>query len=78
MTLSKDQTKSLLDFVASSKPDELDCDSCFDHMAEFVENELAGQEIPVALQKVQRHLDQCACCNDEHNALIEGLKALKP
>jgi cation transport regulator ChaC len=76
MSLSKDQTKSLLAFVASSKSDEMDCDSCFDHMADFVEKELAGEEIPAALQKVQRHLDQCACCDDEHNALLEGLKAL--
>lgn len=77
MTISNEQTKSLLSFIASSKLDELDCDSCFDHMAEFVEQELAGAEIPEALQKVQRHLAQCACCNDEHNALLEGLRALE-
>lgn len=77
MALSKDKTKSLLDFVASSKPDDLDCDRCFEHMAEFVESELTGEEIPAAMQKVQRHLVQCACCADEHKALIEGLKALE-
>ena len=77
MTISNDQTRSLLSSIASVQVDELDCDSCFDHMAEFVETELTGIDVPEALQKVQRHLNQCACCNDEHNALLEGLRALQ-
>lgn len=76
MTISPEQTKSLLSFVASTQSDEMDCDRCFDLMAEFVEKELTGVEIPEALRKVQRHLNQCACCNDEHNALLEGLRAI--
>lgn len=77
MTISSEQTRSLLAFVSGVQPDELDCDGCLDQMAAFVENELAGTEVPEALKKVQRHLDQCACCNDEHNALMEGLLALE-
>ncbi|MEM6366135.1 MAG: hypothetical protein AAF745_17020 [Planctomycetota bacterium] len=77
MPISHDQTESLLRLVSSSKPDEIDCDGCFDHLAEFVEHELLGQEIPDALIKVQRHLEQCACCNDEHAALLDGLRTLE-
>lgn len=77
MTISIDQTKSLLHYVASVQTDTLDCDSCFDHMAEFVEQELAGKEIPEALHAVQLHLSQCACCNDEHTALVEALMSLE-
>lgn len=76
MTISPEQTKSLLSFVASAESDELDCERCFDQMAEFVEKELMGVEIPEAFRKVQRHMNQCACCNDEHNALLEGLRAI--
>lgn len=77
MKLSNDQTKTLLRMISSAKSDELDCDSCFDSMAEFVEHELAGTEIPDAMLKVKRHFDQCACCNDEHKALLEGLRSLE-
>ncbi len=76
MKLSAKQTQSLLDTIAATKPDALDCEGCFDHLAEFVDLELAGAEIPNALSKAQRHLDQCACCQDEHAALLEGLRAL--
>jgi hypothetical protein len=77
MKITNEQTKTLLQFVATSKPDEIDCDGCFDHMAEFVEYELLGSDIPEALQKVHRHIEQCPCCNDEHNALLEGLRAIE-
>lgn len=77
MTISNDQTKSLLSYVAGTRSDDIDCDRCFDHMAEFVEAELAGVAVPEALRKVERHLSQCACCADEHNALLEGLRALE-
>lgn len=76
MSLSKEQTESLLAMIATSKEDSLDCDGCFEHLAEFVEHELASREIPEALALVARHLDQCACCNDEHNALLEALRSL--
>jgi len=76
MKLSAEQTRSLLESVAAVKPDELDCDGCFEHLAEFVELELTGAEIPEALAKVRRHIAQCPCCKDEHNALLDSLRAL--
>lgn len=76
MAISKQQAESLLAFVASAKADAIDCDECFATMAEFVEHELSGQELPAAMQAIQRHMDQCACCKDEHNALVTALKEL--
>ena len=76
MKLSAEQTRSLLQSVASAKSDDMDCDGCYGHLAEFVELELAGTKIPEALQKVQRHLDQCKCCGEEYDALIEALREL--
>ena len=77
MKLTKAHTKALLQYVAGSQPDQLDCDGCFEHVAEFVEHELFGNEIPKALQKIERHLQQCPCCSDEHSALLEGLHVIE-
>ncbi len=76
MKISDEQTKYLLALIASTEADELDCDDCFKQMAEFVERELAGAELSDAMQRVARHLSQCECCNDEHDALMGALKAL--
>ena len=76
MALSKEQIESLLAMVASVKPDTMECDGCLEHLAELVDCELSGLEIPEALRQVQRHIDQCPCCDDEHAALLEGLRAI--
>lgn len=74
MKLSKQQTKSLLNYIAKTTPDDLGCDGCMEHLAEYVEHELSELELPELLKRVQIHLGQCPCCGDEHMALIEGLR----
>ncbi len=76
MKLDKEQLQAMLQMIATSKSDEIACDGCFEHVAEFVDHELLGSEVPEALEKVKRHIEQCLCCNDEHNALLEALQQL--
>jgi len=73
MPLKPEQVSKLLNMVSSSDTDSLDCDGCFDHIAEFVDIHLASQEVPAALI----HLQQCVCCKGEFNALLDGLRALE-
>ena len=62
MALSEEQIAKLMGMIATSQADDLDCDGCFEKLSEFVELELASQEIPGALQAVEMHLKQCKCC----------------
>ena len=77
MALSEEQIANLMGMIATSQADELDCDGCFKQLSVFVEAELASREIPEALRAVETHLEQCKCCQDEYNALLEGLRALQ-
>ncbi|EMI46859.1 hypothetical protein [Rhodopirellula sp. SWK7] len=77
MSLSKKQISTLLGLIGSTEPDATDCDGCYSHLAEFAELELAGSEVPEAFEAIQRHLEQCPCCKNEFDVLIEGLKALQ-
>lgn len=77
MSLSKEQIQNLLGMIKSTLSDGLDCDGCFEHLAEFAELHLQSREIPDALKAVETHLQQCCCCNDEFDALVEGLRALE-
>ena len=76
MPLTNKQISNLLGMVASGEPDRLDCDGCFEQLAEFAEIHLTSREIPEALRAVETHLRQCACCREEFDALLEGLRAL--
>ena len=78
MTLSNNATERLLDAIRTAGEDSLDCESCFEMMAEFVENELRDRPMSVVLKKVAVHLEQCECCRDEHAALLEAIRAAEP
>lgn len=77
MPLSEEQVSALLGMVVSTKPDAMDCDGCFQHLAEFAEFELAGRAIPDALRTIETHMVQCPCCQDEFNALLAALRAIQ-
>ena len=77
MALTNDQIASLLNMIEVTEPDDIDCEGCFEDLAEFAETELNNQEIPDALKSVEGHLKQCTCCKDEYRALLEGLRALE-
>lgn len=77
MVLSNEQINNLLGLVSSVESDGLDCDGCFGQIAEFAEIHLSAQQVPEAMKAVERHLQQCVCCKDEFNALLEGLKAIE-
>lgn len=75
MPMTREQIAALLQQVADNRPDPVDCDGCFDRLAEFAELRLADQEVPEALRAVETHLEQCFCCQDEYRALCEALRA---
>ena len=77
MSLSNEPISDLLKQVVTTESDELDCDGCFVQLAEFAERELANLAIPAALKAVESHLEQCTCCKDEYDPLLEGLRALE-
>ncbi len=77
MPLSEEQIAKLLKLVAQTRDDGLDCDGCYEHLAEFAETTLAQREIPEALAAVETHLQQCPCCRSEFQTLLDGLQSLE-
>ncbi len=77
MTLSKEQIKMLLSVVACTSDDTLDCDSCFDYVAQFVETKLTGRTLCESMKLVQSHLENCPCCQDEFQALLAAMSEVE-
>jgi hypothetical protein len=77
MPLSQSQIKSLMSLVHSVSDDSLDCDGCYDKIAEFAELQLGSLELPDAMKAVEVHLEQCVCCKDEYNALLDALREIE-
>jgi len=76
VSLSPEKIKKLIDLVATTQNDPLDCDGCLERIAEFAEAHLAGRSLSAALGSVRMHLESCGCCQDEFEALLAALGTL--
>ena len=77
MALTREQIDKLLVLIGSQQDDQLDCDGCLAHIAEFADLQLENRSMPEALKAVQLHLESCPCCADEYQALLDGLRGLE-
>ena len=74
MAISYSEVINLLASIATTVSDQLDCDGCFEMIAEFAEAELRGDELSTSLRTVQLHLQQCRCCAYEYETLLEAIR----
>ena len=77
MTLDRDDTVTLLKFIASVTPDKMTCDSCLEHVPELAESQLGNNPLSEVLEKVRNHLDNCPCCAGEYETFLEALRAIE-
>lgn len=77
MNLSPEILKKIVAKVASTRPDEISCEQCFDELDEFAELVLAGKSVDEARPLVQDHLKRCKDCREEFEALLDSLTALE-
>ena len=48
---------------------EVGCDVCFDEVDRYVELELAGDDVDVAIPGLRAHLVGCPACREEYESL---------
>jgi predicted anti-sigma-YlaC factor YlaD len=65
---------AMMRMIAGTRPNEIDCDACFEQVGRFVELVMAGQNASAALPLVQQHLEQCRDCREEFEALLAALQ----
>ncbi|EMI55931.1 hypothetical protein RSSM_02640 [Rhodopirellula sallentina SM41] len=74
MSLNRSQLATFVSLIRSTKPDRLDCQSCSEILARFVERE--GDLTSDDFSDLPRHLEQCACCREECDLLREAVREL--
>ena len=76
MALSKKKIEGLLEMVAQTRDDEIDCDACLSGISAFAENELAGKPVAEVQRAIERHLATCPECEREYRTLLAAIRAL--
>ncbi|GAB4181447.1 MAG: hypothetical protein Fur0032_22550 [Terrimicrobiaceae bacterium] len=77
MKLNQQQIENLLHLVSRTHEKEINCNECFERLAEFAEVRMRNQPLSVALQSVEHHLSVCAECREEYEALRDALLSLE-
>ena len=76
MKLSSESIRNMMNSIRMTRDQELTCDHCFDELDEFIDMKLHGKNAEEAMPLVQEHLDRCAACREEYEALLEALQAM--
>jgi len=48
---------------------EVGCEVCFEELDRYVDLELAGEDVDVAIPGLRAHLEGCPACREEHESL---------
>ena len=74
MILKIGDVVKLVRVVAETREAEIGCDECFERLDSFAESELSGVEASAAMPLVSDHLEKCADCRSEFEALLTALR----
>jgi hypothetical protein len=77
MRLDRDTLKQLIHEAITTRPDEISCRQCFDHLDSFAEISLVGKNASEAMPLVQDHLEHCQECKQEFEALLLALEGFE-
>lgn len=69
--------ENLLKILAVTDEQEISCDDVHRVLAEFVELQQRGEDVAHLMPLVQKHLEICPDCREEHEALLRALEIEK-
>ena len=61
----------MMDELLGPRGPELSCEACFEHLDEYVELELAGEDADGRVPGMREHLEGCPACREDHESLRE-------
>lgn len=76
MSIEPKKLQHVVRDILSTQSVEIGCDTCYAQLDQFVELILAGKDAAAAMPLVAAHLDRCAACHEEFEALLYALRSL--
>ncbi len=72
--LSRAQLAELARLLASTAPEEVDCEVFHRHLAALVERHGAAVDTPELLRSLRQHIEVCPECREEFEALLRAME----
>jgi hypothetical protein len=71
------QVRSLIREIVTTRPGEMDCPECYEHMDRFADLVLNGVDTTGLMPRLQEHLERCIHCREEFEALLVAVRGLR-
>jgi len=71
---SSEVMQRLINKLAITEEHEISCDDVHEILDQFTELEMHGENVAQIMPLVQKHLDLCPDCGEEHEALMQALE----
>ncbi len=73
MEPTREQLAALARQLASTAPEEIDCEAVLDRVATYLEARQSDEALPPELDAVGQHLEVCPSCLEEFQALVRAV-----
>jgi len=74
MNSDLEKYRQLARSLLAARPVEITCDEWLEQVGQYAESLLAGRPVPDCLDHVARHLETCAECAEELDAILAALR----
>lgn len=64
----------MLDMLAATREEEVDCDAAFERLHEYAEMVVRGEDVSKIVPAIHRHIKMCKDCREEFEALLRAIK----
>ncbi len=69
--------KAIVREIVATRTDEMDCPECHEHLDRYADLILDGSNALAVMPRLRDHLEHCAHCQEEFEALLDALRGLR-
>ncbi|MBN1642168.1 MAG: hypothetical protein JXA09_13115 [Anaerolineae bacterium] len=70
------RVKAIVREIVATRTDEMDCPECHEHLDQYADLLLGGGDPHAVMPRLREHLESCAHCREEFEALLDALRCL--
>ena len=70
-----EKIRAIVREIVATRTDEMDCPECHAHLDRYADLLLDGANAYAVMPRLREHLEHCAHCQEEFEALLEALRS---
>ena len=69
--MSQSKFERIIHSLIETREEEISCSECFEQVSNYVDLEIAGEDVAKKMPQTRQHLGQCRVCREEYETLLD-------